>query len=141
MASSFKLQHAFRRLGRSPGFAAIALLTLALGTGATTAIFSVVNGVLLKPLPFPDPERLVGVWHSAPGLNIDVLNASPTTYLVYRDESRFFEDVGLWRGGSAAVTGLAEPEQVEVERRHCSRRHTGEIDFDPQRPAERDNVA
>ena len=68
----------------------------------------------MKPLPFPNSERLVGVWHVAPGLNIDALDASPTTYLVYREESRFFEDVGLWRGGSAAVTGLAEPEQVEV---------------------------
>jgi predicted permease len=114
VTSPFNLQHVFRRLGRSPGFAAVALLTLALGIGAGTAVFSVLNGVLLKPLPFPDSERLVGVWHVAPGLNIDALDASPTTYLVYREESRFFEDVGLWRGGSAAVTGLAEPEQVEV---------------------------
>ncbi len=116
MASPLNLRYAFRRLGRSPGFAAVALLTLALGTGANTAIFSVLNGVLLKPLPFPDSERLVGVWHTAPGLNLDALNASPTTYIVYREESRFFEDVGLWNGGSAAVTGLAEPEQVEVLR-------------------------
>lgn len=114
--ASLNLQHVFRRLGRSPGFAVVALLTLALGTGANTAIFSVLNGALLKPLPFPDSERLVGVWHTAPGLNFDNLNASPSTYLVYRDESRFFEDVGLWNGGSAAVTGLAEPEQVEVLR-------------------------
>lgn len=111
---SFNLRQVFRRLGRSPGFAAVALLTLALGTGASTAIFSVLNGVLLKPLPFPDSESLVGVWHTAPGLNFDTLNASPSTYFVYREESRTFEDIGLWRGGSAAVTGLAEPEQVGV---------------------------
>ncbi len=116
MALSANLRHVFRRLGRSPGFAAVALLTLALGIGANTAIFSVLNGVVLKPLPFPDSERLVGVWHTAPGLGIDDLNASPSTYYVYREESRTFEDVGLWRGGSAAVTGLAEPEQVEVLR-------------------------
>jgi len=116
MTSSTHLQHAFRRLRRSPGFAAVALLTLALGAGANTAIFSVLNGVLLKPLPFPDSERLVGVWHTAPGLNFDTLNASPSTYFVYREESETFEDIGLWNGGSAAVTGLAEPEQVEVLR-------------------------
>ena len=116
MAFPADLQHVFRRLRRSPGFAAVALLTLALGTGASTAIFSVLNGVMLKPLPFPDSERLVGVWHTAPGLNFDALNASPSTYYVYREESRTFEDVGLWNGGSAAVTGLAEPEQVEVLR-------------------------
>lgn len=116
MASSLNLQHVFRRLARSPGFAVVALLTLALGTGANTAIFSVLNSVLLKPLPFPDSERLVGVWHTAPGLNIENLNASPSTYYVYREESRTFEDIGLWRSGSASVTGLNEPEQVEVLR-------------------------
>jgi predicted permease len=116
MASSLNLRHVFRRLGRSPGFAAVALLTLALGTGANTAIFSVLNGVVLKPLPFPDSERLVGVWHTAPGLNFDTLNASPSTYFVYREESQTFEDIGLWAGGSAAVTGLAEPERVGVLR-------------------------
>ncbi len=103
-----------RRLLRTPTFTAVAVLTLALGIAANTAIFSVVRGVLLKPLPFDDPDRLVGVWHTAPGLNIPILNMSPATYLTYREEGRVFEDVGLWNGGAASVTGLGEPERVRI---------------------------
>jgi predicted permease len=94
-------------------FTAIAILTLGLGVGANTAIFSVVNGVLLKPLPFAEPDRLVGVWHSAPGMNIPLLNQSPATYLVYRDEGRTFEDIGVWDNTAATVTGVGEPERVQ----------------------------
>lgn len=102
----------FRRLVRSPGFSAVTVLTLAIGIGATAALFGVVNGVLLKPLPYPEPERLVGVWQTAPGLNIGQVNASPSTYFTYREESRTFADIGVWNSGSASVTGLAEPEQI-----------------------------
>lgn len=103
-----------RRLLRAPMFTAVAVLTLALGIAANTAIFSVVRGVLLKPLPFEDPESLVGVWHAAPGLNMDSLNMSPATYLVYREEGRVFEDVGLWDNGAVSVTGTGEPERVRT---------------------------
>jgi predicted permease len=95
-------------------FTAVTLLTLAVGIGANTAIFSVVNGVLLKPLPYPDPDRLIAVWHTAPGLGIPEFNASPSTYFTYREENRTFEDVGIWRNDSVSVTGLAEPEQVRA---------------------------
>ena len=84
------LRHTFRRLRRTPGFTAATLLTLALGIGANTAIFSVIDGVLLKPLPFPEPERLIGVWQSAPGVNIKDLNASLADYIAYREDSKTF---------------------------------------------------
>jgi predicted permease len=110
------LQYIFRRLARTPTFSAIALLTLAIGIGANTAIFSVVNGVLIKPLPYPDSEALAGVWHIAPGIpsiNGDV-NCSPTMYFTYREQNRTFQDFGLWSGGGASITGLEEPEQVRA---------------------------
>ncbi len=109
-----QLQYVLRRLSRTPTFTAVALLTLALGTGANTAIFSVLNSVMLKPLPFPEPDNLVGLWHTAPGVGFDVLECSPTNYFLYQDEGRTFQNLGLWNGGSASVTGIAEPEQVEV---------------------------
>ena len=76
---------AVRRLFHAPLFTAVTLVTLAVGIGANTAIFSIVNGVLLKPLPFTDPERLVGVWHLAPGTGFENLNQSPATYFTYRE--------------------------------------------------------
>ncbi|MBI2220038.1 MAG: ABC transporter permease [Acidobacteria bacterium] len=103
-----------RRLLRTPFFSFVSVLTLAVGIGATTAIFSVVYGVLLKPLPFNEPDRLVGVWHTAPGLGFPNVNQSPSTYLTYREEGRVFEDSGLWDNGAAAVTGQGEPEQLDV---------------------------
>src|ERR1700691_1522475 len=92
------LRHVFRRFGRAPMFTSIALVTLALGIGANTAIFSVVDGVLLKPLPYPEAQQLVGVWHLAPGISgiNGNINCSATMYFTYREESRTFEDFGLW---------------------------------------------
>ena len=107
-------RHVLRRLGRSPMFTAASVLTLAIGIGANTSIFSVVSGVLLKPLPYPDADRLVGVWQTAPGINIQDVNASPATYYVYREENRTFEDIGLWRGESVSVTGTGQPEQLRA---------------------------
>jgi len=90
--------------------------TLAIAIGANTAIFSVLDGVLLKPLPYPHPDQLVGLWHTAPGVNITDLNSAPFLYFTYREEGRTFQDVGLWTEGAASVTGLAEPERVTVLR-------------------------
>jgi len=103
-----------RRLLRAPGFTLIAVLTLALGIGANTAIFTVVRGVLLKPLPFRDPGRLVSVAHVAPGLGIRNLEQSPATYFTYRDEGRTFEEFGIWSTPTVSVTGVGEPERVDA---------------------------
>ena len=108
------LKQVLRRLGRAPMFTIVTLITLAAGIGANTAVFSVLEGVLLKPLPYPHPDRLVGVWHTAPGLNIPEVNMAPCTYFIYREQSRTFQDVGIYQGDSFSVTGLAEPEQVRA---------------------------
>ncbi len=103
-----------RALRRAPGFTLAATLTLALGIGATTAVFSVVNGVLLRPLPYPEQERLIELVHEAPGLGIDELLASPAMYFGYRDHGRTFEAVGLWDwdGSPVTVTGAGVAESV-----------------------------
>jgi putative ABC transport system permease protein len=106
------LRYAARMLRKQPGFAAVAAVTLALGIGANTAIFSVVYGVLLKPLPFHEPERLVAVWHRAPGLNMPLLEQGAATYFTYRESGRVFEDIALWNIGEVSITGLSEPERA-----------------------------
>ena len=88
MASLLRnLPLAGRSLLRAPLFTAAAVLTLALGIGANTAIFSVVHGVLLKPLPYASEERLLGLWNTAPGLGFELLNQSPALYFSYRDDA------------------------------------------------------
>ncbi|HEX4037456.1 MAG TPA: ABC transporter permease [Acidobacteriaceae bacterium] len=107
-----QLNQVVRRLARSPIFTLISLITLAAGVGATIAVFSVVDGVLLKPLPYPQPGELVGVWHSAPGLGIGPVNMAPSNYFIYREQNHVFEDIGLYQGDSVSVTGSGTPEQV-----------------------------
>ncbi|MCW5979194.1 MAG: ABC transporter permease [Bryobacteraceae bacterium] len=108
------MKRIIRGFARSPMFTAVAALTLAFGIGANTAIFSVLNAVLIQPLPYPDSDRLVAVWQtiSGPGVSIPEINASPATYYLYREEGRTFQDIGLWRTDAVTVTGLAEPERV-----------------------------
>ena len=107
-----QLRQVARRLGRAPFFTAITLMTLAVGMGGNTAIFSVLEGILLKPLPYSHPEQLVAVWLTAPGISLKDLNPSPSTYFIFREQSRTFEDIGLDMGYSLNITGLGEPEHV-----------------------------
>ena len=111
---SSQLRQIVRRLWRAPVFTVITLITLAAGVGANIAVFSVVDGVLLKPLPYPHPESLVGVWHTAPGLNLDDVNMAPSNYFIYREQNRTFEDVGIYQGNSVSVTGQGSPQQVQA---------------------------
>jgi predicted permease len=92
------LRFAFRQLLKNPGFTAVAVLTLALGIGANTAIFSVVNQVLLRPLPYDQPERLVTLWERSPRRNIEQENVSPPNLAEWREQSRSFENIAFWTG-------------------------------------------
>jgi len=107
-----QLRQVLRRLGRAPMFTAITLITLAAGIGANIVIFSVLEGVLLKPLPYPEPDRLIGVWHTAPGINIKDLNMAPSVYFIDREQSTTFQDIGAYNGDSFSVTGTGEPQLV-----------------------------
>jgi putative ABC transport system permease protein len=109
-----RLRRISRRLLHAPLFTSVAVLTLALGIGANTAIFSVVRGVLLKPLAFDAADRLVGVWHTAPGLGIETMSQGPATYFMYRENGVAFEDIGLWDNTAVSVTGTGEPERVQA---------------------------
>jgi predicted permease len=107
-----EIRYTLRRLRATPSFTLVSVATLALGLGATTAIFSVINGVLLKPLPYAHPEQLVALWMTAPGVNIKDLNMAPSVYFTMADESRAFQSVSIWTSGSISVTGVRTPEQV-----------------------------
>jgi len=109
-----QLRQVIRRLWRAPVFTLVTLITFAVGVGANVAVFSVLEGVLLKPLPYPHPESLVGVWHTAAGLNLDEVNMAPSNYFLYREQSHAFEDIGVYQGDSVAVTGHGNPEQVQA---------------------------
>ncbi len=96
---AMRLHHILRRLAKMPGFTAVAVLTLAIGIGANTAIFSVIEGVLLKPLPYPRPDDLVAIDHAAPGVKIPHTGSAPFLYFTYREDSRTLQDTGLWTSG------------------------------------------
>src|SRR5579859_5618908 len=92
------LRYAVRMLVKSPGFTAIAVLTLALGIGANTALFSVVNGVLLSPLPYPQPDRLVALYSRTP--NFDESSISYPNFLDWQRQNKTLSDLAAWRSDS-----------------------------------------
>jgi predicted permease len=109
-----QLKQILRRLARTPVFTAVTLITLAAGVGANTVVFSVLETVLLRPLPYAKTDELISVEHRAPGINIEDLIAGPSNYFIYREQNRTFQDVGLYTDDSANVTGVGEPEQVRA---------------------------
>lgn len=106
--------YALRTMRKNPGFATVAVLTLAIGIGANTAIFSVINGVLLEPLPYQDAGRLVIIWNDfgEGGQSLPVV--SPQDYRDYREWTQLFEDFAAGDGGTGSLTGNGEPEQADV---------------------------
>ena len=108
-ASFRRIVRAFRR---APGFFLIAVLTLAVGIGANAAIFTVVNAVLLQPLPYPEPERIMGISHTAPGLDMERLELSDGTYFVFDRDNQSLESLGVFWEDSATLTGGEEPARV-----------------------------
>jgi predicted permease len=108
--------YALRALRKSPGFATVAILTLALGIGATTSIFTLLHAVVLSPLPFYKPDRLVDIGHTAPSLGTLDAGQCAAWHLTYGDENRVFEDIGMYArtGQLVAVTGGGEPEAVRA---------------------------
>jgi predicted permease len=109
------LRFAWRGMLRRPTFTLAVVLTLALGIGANTAIFAVVDGVLIKPLPYPDADRLVSVQHLSPSLTAgQPPGMSASMFFTYVDHNRVFEHIGVWNAGGQSVTGLGDPEQART---------------------------
>src|SRR5262249_29497334 len=107
-----QLKQVVRRLVRKPGFTVVTLITLAAGIGGNAVVFSVIEGILLKPLSYPHPEELVTVMHSAPGINIPQLPSAPSNNFIYREQNTTFQDMSLAQQDSVSITGVSEPEQV-----------------------------
>src|SRR5260370_6601365 len=97
------LRYAFRMMRQNPGFTAAAVLALALGIGATTAIFSVVNGVILRPLPYPDSDRLVQIFETEP--NLPTVPVNMADYLDWKKQARSFQSLGMYINSVATMTG------------------------------------
>jgi predicted permease len=110
------LRYAFRALGKSPGFTVAAILSLAIGIGANTAIFSIMSALLLRPLPYQDSDRLVIMWNTSPGLGITRDWFSTAQYFDIKNNHHGFEQVAIAIGGSYNLTGDGDPERVGVTR-------------------------
>jgi predicted permease len=112
-----QLKQVLRRLVRTPMFTAVTLITLAAGVGANTVVFSVLEGILLKPMPYPSPEQLVVITHKAPGIgSAGDFPGAPSNYFIYREQNSTLQDIAMMTGDSDSVTGIGEPEQVRTQR-------------------------
>jgi predicted permease len=108
------VRYAVRTLRRSAGVTLVIVASLAIGIGANTAIFSVVNALLLEPLPYPEPDRLAVLWLRSPGINIPQDWPSPGQYIDIRSENRSFEEMSISQGRSGTLLGLDQPQRVEA---------------------------
>ena len=108
------LRYGLRMLRLNPGFTLIAVVTLALGIGANTAIFSLVNSILLRPLPYSEPDRLVRLIQASPNLGLATWGLSQADFAAYREQNRSFESLTLYTNGGANLTGEGEPERLTV---------------------------
>jgi putative ABC transport system permease protein len=107
------VRYAARNLFRRPGFTIIAVITLALGIGANTAIFSAINALLLKPLPFPELDRVVAVWDKLPSRGLQRNEVTVANYLDWQSQTQSFEQLALYRWWSANLTGIDPPERIQ----------------------------
>lgn len=113
------VKFALRLLRKSPGFAFVAVVIMALGIGANTAIFSVVHAVLLEPLPFRDADRLVQVWHVPPQTSFPGITRfaiSPANFFDWQKQNDVFEQMALYGGGGYDITGSGKPESIHAGR-------------------------
>lgn len=108
------LRYALRGLRHHPGVTAAAVLTLAIAIGANTAMFSLVDGILLRPFPFPEPDRLVQIWDSNPSRGWDYFSVSPPNFIDYRAQNSSFESMTSYFNSNITLTGMAEPERLRV---------------------------
>jgi len=109
------LRFSLRSLRRTPGMTIVVVATLAIGIGANTAVFSVINGILIKPLPYADSDKLITVAHAAPGIQLSDsrdVGSSLFLYFIEREQNRTFDGIGLYAEGTAAASGATEPEQI-----------------------------
>src|SRR6188768_3316141 len=106
------LTYALRMMRRTPASTLVIIASLAIGIGANTAIFSVVSALLLKPLPYPNADRLAVLWLRSPGINIPEDWPSPGQYIDVKDENHSFEEMSISRGRSGTLIGRTEAQRV-----------------------------
>ena len=131
--------YALRALRRNPRFTIAAVLTIALGIGANTAIFSFIDTIDLRPLPYPNPGRLVTLWETAPQGKSKTPRTipSPASYFTWRQDQSLFTAVGTWHWDVVALSGGPWPERIEVQRiseRRPPRRCLDPLKLEPRRP-------
>ena len=110
------VRYGLRMLRKNPGFTAVALVVLTISIGANVAIFSVVNTVLLRPLPYHDPSRLVMIWESLPGIGFQQVGTATGEYLDYRDRNRVFSGIAGYKNDTANLTGAGQPQRIPITR-------------------------